>query len=86
MQCLVTNLSCYIKLREITLGYNVPLRILQRRTKLMVSVYATNILLYSKYKGIDPETNLTGSSNGFGLDYFNVPGAHNFGMSLNWEF
>lgn len=76
----------YIKLREITLGYRIPLRLTSKRTWLRVSVYATNILLYSKYKGVDPETNLTGSSNGFGLDYFNVPGTRSIGMSLNWEF
>ncbi|MBD8388410.1 SusC/RagA family TonB-linked outer membrane protein [Dysgonomonas sp. BGC7] len=78
--------ASYIKLREITLSYRIPLRISNRQTWLKTSVYATNILLYSKYKGIDPETNLTGSSNGFGLDYFNVPGTRSIGMSLNWEF
>lgn len=78
--------ASYIKLREITLGYRFPLRLFDRTTWFKVSAYATNILLYSKYKGIDPETNLTGSSNGFGLDYFNVPGTRSIGMSLNWEF
>jgi len=78
--------ASYIKLREISLGYRIPLNVFQKRTQLKLSVYATNILLYSKYKGVDPETNLTGSSNGFGLDYFNVPGARSIGMSLNWEF
>lgn len=78
--------ASYIKLREVTLGYRIPLRLLSRRSWLRVSVFATNILLYSKYKGVDPETNLTGSSNGLGLDYFNVPGTRSIGMSLNWEF
>lgn len=78
--------ASYIKLREITLGYRIPLNIFSKKTWLNMSVYATNILLYSKYKGVDPETNLTGSSNGFGLDYFNVPNTRTIGMSLNWEF
>lgn len=78
--------ASYIKLREISLGYRIPLRLFDRRTQMRVSVFATNILLYSKYKGGDPETNLTGASNGFGLDYFNIPGVHSFGMSINWEF
>lgn len=78
--------ASYIKLREITLGYRIPLRLSGRRSWLKVSAYVTNILLYSKYKGVDPETNLTGSSNGLGLDYFNVPGTRSIGMSLNWEF
>lgn len=78
--------ASYIKLREISLGYRIPLQLFQRRTQLKLSLFASNILLYSRYKGVDPETNLTGSSNGFGLDYFNIPGVHSFGMSLNWEF
>ena len=76
----------YIKLRSISLGYRIPLQLFQRRTQLRLSLFATNILLYSKYKGVDPETNLTGASNGYGLDYFNIPGVHTFGLSLNWEF
>lgn len=78
--------ASYIKLREISLGYRIPLKLFYKRSWLKVSVYATNILLYTRYKGVDPETNLTGSSNGFGLDYFNVPGTRSIGMSLNWEF
>jgi len=78
--------ASYIKLREVSLGYNFPLWLSNRKTQLRLSIFATNILLYSKYKGVDPETNLTGSSNGFGLDYFNVPGVRSIGMSLNWEF
>lgn len=78
--------ASYIKLREVSLGYRIPLRLFQKRTNLKVSVFANNILLYTKYKGVDPETNLTGSSNGFGLDYFNIPGVQSMGMSLNWEF
>ena len=78
--------ASYIKLREISLGYLIPLQLFQRRTQLKLSLFATNILLFSRYKGVDPDTNLTGSSNGYGLDYFNIPGVHTFGLSLNWEF
>lgn len=78
--------ASYLKLREISLGYYMPLRLFRQRTKLKISLFATNILLFSKYKGVDPETNLTGSSNGFGLDYFNIPGSQSIGVSLNWEF
>lgn len=78
--------ASYLKLREVSFGYYIPFRMLHKRNRLRLSLFASNILLFSKYKGVDPETNLTGSSNGFGLDYFNIPGIHSFGMSLNWEF
>ncbi|MDR1090247.1 MAG: SusC/RagA family TonB-linked outer membrane protein, partial [Prevotella sp.] len=44
--------ASYVKLREITLGYRIPLHLSGRKSWLKVSVYTTNILLYSKYKGI----------------------------------
>lgn len=70
----------------VSLGYRIPLKLFRRNTQLKLSVFASNILLFSKYKGVDLETNLTGSSNGFGLDYFYIPGSKSIGMSLNWEF
>ena len=76
----------YLKLREISLGYRILIRLFNEKTFMKLSLFATNILLYSKYKGVDPDTNLTGSSNGFGLDYFNIPGVKTFGLSLNWQF
>ena len=42
-----------------------------------------NLLLYTKeFKGVDPETNLTGASNGRGLEYFNNPGTRSFLVGL----
>lgn len=78
--------ASFIKLREVSLGYYLPLRLFGERSRLRLSIFAANLLLLNKYKGVDPETNLTGSSNGFGLDYFNIPGSQSFGVSLNWEF
>jgi hypothetical protein len=47
-------------------------------------VFATgrNLWLSTDYSGVDPETNLIGSANAQGLDYFNMPGTkgYNFGI------
>jgi Ca-activated chloride channel family protein len=74
----------WVRLRNISLSYNfsevaaskVGLR------KLSLSLFAKNVLLITKYSGIDPETNLTGNSNGRGLDYFNSPNIRSYGILL----
>jgi len=41
-----------------------------------------NLALWSNFKGLDPETNLTGVTNGRGLDYFNNPGTRSYMFNL----
>ena len=41
-----------------------------------------NTLLDLAYKGVDPETSLTGSGNSQGMDYFNMPNTKSWGFSL----
>jgi hypothetical protein len=48
-----------------------------------LTVFANNILIHTNYKGVDPETSLAGPANGQGLDYFNNPGAKNYGVRLS---
>jgi hypothetical protein len=52
-------------------------------SNLNVSIFANNIILHTNYQGVDPETSLAGPANGQGLDYFNNPGAKNYGIRLN---
>jgi hypothetical protein len=42
--------------------------------------------LSTDYPGIYPETNLTGASNGIGLDYFNMPNTRSYAVLLNLTF
>lgn len=73
------------RLREIALGYTLSGKNFTQKTKLQsidFSVTGRNIALWTDYKGIDPETNLTGVSNGRGLDYFNNPSTKSFIFSI----
>lgn len=48
---------------------------------------AINLLLFTKYKGVDPETSLTGAgSNVQGFDYFNNPGVKTFSFGIRAGF
>jgi TonB-linked SusC/RagA family outer membrane protein len=79
----------YVRLRELSIGYNFPVSIVQK-TKILtgasLSLVARNLFLITDYTGIDPETNLTGSSNDFGEDYFNMPNTKSIGFNVTLKF
>jgi TonB-linked SusC/RagA family outer membrane protein len=75
----------WIRLRDVTLSYNLPIK-----NKIIkdAMIYGTgkNLLLFTPYSGIDPETNLQGASNGQGMDYFNNPGTKSYMVGLKVTF
>ncbi|MEO1023667.1 MAG: SusC/RagA family TonB-linked outer membrane protein [Bacteroidota bacterium] len=71
----------FVRLREITVGYSLRssrFRAFSGLSSVDFNVTGRNLLLITNYSGIDPETNLTGPSNGQGLDYFQVPNTRSF--------
>ncbi len=80
--------SSWIRLRELSIGYNVPAETLKGLPFKGANIGFTgrNLLLSTDYPGIDPETNLTGSSNGIGLDYFNMPNTKSYSATVKLTF
>lgn len=77
------------RLRDITLGYSITGEKFKQKTKLQsidIAVSGRNIALWTKYTGIDPETNLTGPSNGRGIDYFNNPSTRSYFFTLKINY
>ena len=78
--------ATWTRLRELTFGYTLQSEAFRRATRLQnveLTLTGRNLLLYTKeFKGVDPETNLTGVTNGRGLDYFNNPGTRSFLVGL----
>jgi TonB-linked SusC/RagA family outer membrane protein len=74
----------WLRLRNVKLTYAIPEGSLSslRIKKASVSLVSTNLFLLTRYSGVDPDTNLTGNTNGRGLDYFNLPGTRSYGMIL----
>jgi len=73
----------WARLRQVTLRYKLPKSFLKGRLNgSSVSVYARNLLLFTKYSGIDPETNLSGDSNATGWDYYNLPSTKSYGINF----
>lgn len=82
--------ATWMRLRELTLGYNLNTEGFRNFTKLSnleVTLTGRNLVLWTKeFKGVDPETNLTGQSPGRGLEYFNNPGTRSFLIGLKLTY
>lgn len=79
----------WVRLRELTVTYQIPTKGIKYLDKSTLSVYFTgrNLWLSTKYPGVDPETSLTGAgSNVNGFDYFNMPNTRSFIFGLKASF
>jgi hypothetical protein len=54
--------------------------------ELVFSLYANNLILYSAYRGADPNQLLYDQSNATGLDFFNLPSVKTFGCNVSIQF
>lgn len=75
----------WTRLRELTLSYLWKSKWLKNYADLeSVEFSATgrNLLLWTKFEGNDPDTNLSGVSAARGIDYFNNPGTKSFLFSV----
>jgi hypothetical protein len=81
--------SDFIKLRQVSLGYNFPAAILGN-TKvikgLTLSLVGRNLwIIMKKADNIDPESNINNGNNQ-GLEYAGYPSVRSFGFNLNAKF
>ncbi len=80
--------ASFIKLRQITLGYNLPTKFFTKTPirNLMLSFVARNLaILYKNVPNIDPESTYS-SGNSQGLDYFGMPASRTYGFNLRATF
>jgi TonB-linked SusC/RagA family outer membrane protein len=75
--------ASFLRLKNLRLGYTVPKSILERAQIKSLSLYvqATNLFTITKYSGLDPELNSSGS--GMGLDQGAWPTARQFMFGIN---
>ncbi len=81
--------ASWIRLRELSLSYTLRTDGFKKLTKLSAAefmVTGRNLGLITNYTGIDPETNLTGATNGQGLDYFNSPNTRSYLFTLRLTY
>jgi TonB-linked SusC/RagA family outer membrane protein len=75
----------YVRLKNVSLGYNLPSRITNKLMMQQLRLYctATNLWTYTKYTGSDPEVStLDGSVSAQGIDFFTLPQVRTIAVGL----
>lgn len=82
--------AAFLKLRDISFGYQVPAKYLTKTPfgKASLSVTGANILLWTpkSNKYIDPEASIFGTNNSQGREFTSIPSTRTFGVTLNATF
>ncbi|MEA3505329.1 MAG: TonB-dependent receptor, partial [Bacteroidota bacterium] len=83
----------FIKLREVSLGYDIPKNLIEKTGFLQsvnVSVYGRNLALLWVHESndveLDPETGFGTSNDGMGLEQYQLPSARTFGFKFTARF
>lgn len=73
-----------LRLNTLKLSFRQPFR--QGIRQLTLSAYVNNLVLWTPYKGVDPEQRLFDQTNSMGLDYFNLPATKTYGINASIQF
>jgi hypothetical protein len=79
----------YVRLKNVSLGYNLPTGLLGKAKISAARVYVTgqNLLTFTDYSGYDPEVSADPSVTvGFGRDLGVYPQARTYTVGLNLQF
>lgn len=79
----------YLRIKNITFGYNLPRNLIKKISLENVRVYANiqNLHTFTKYSGYDPEVGAsTASSNVYGLDNGRYPSPQIYSFGINLSF
>ena len=81
--------ASWVKLRNISLSYDLPSKIIKDLSleKVSISASANNILIWTPFDGYDPEGNqYSAGSNVYGFTGLNIPLARSYSFGLNIAF
>jgi TonB-linked SusC/RagA family outer membrane protein len=81
-ESMIYNTS-FVKLREIALAYPV---ITKQGLNVNLNIFARNIILWSEFKGLDPEATQGNNNMGGAFERFSLPGSSSYGLGLNIKF
>ena len=81
--------ASFVRLQNLTIGYNVPTDGINFLSNLRLYVTGQNLLTFTEYSGQDPEVNVDKQIDGvpsFGIDYTAYPVARTYLFGLNVSF
>ncbi|GAB2595211.1 TonB-dependent receptor [Spirosoma areae] len=78
----------FVRLKNVSLSYKLPKTLLKNIGEWKVSGRATNLLTFTKYKGVDPESSSVGSGTDInqGIDYGSYPNSKTYTLALSVTF
>jgi TonB-linked SusC/RagA family outer membrane protein len=77
----------WVRLRDLSLSYRLRFGETAAISFLDITFTGRNLWLSTNYKGVDPETSLTGAgSNLNGFDYFNNPNTRSYRLAVSFSF
>ncbi len=77
----------WVRLRDLSLAYRLKFGEGSKIGFIDITFTGVNLWLSTNYKGVDPETSLTGAgSNLNGFDYFNNPGIKSYKLGVSFTF
>ena len=75
--------ASFLRLRSLTVGYTLPIPKSHGFDRLRVFVVGTNLLLFTKYTGLDPESSAYSDQNQQGVDLGTPPQPRGFQVGLD---
>lgn len=77
----------YVKLREVSFSYNLPIKKESPFSSIKLSLYGRNLFAWGlAWKGMDPEMASYGSGNAQGIEGGSLPSTRTYGMNLEFKF
>lgn len=79
--------ASYIKLREVTIGYDLPKTMSGPFAGVSISLFARNLFTWNlDWKGMDPEMASYGSGNIQGIEGGSLPSTRSYGLNVKFKF
>lgn len=79
--------ASYLSIRNITLGYNIPLKSNKYVSSIRPYISVQNVAMFKSYPGMNPEANNSGSGwKGLGIDRTNTPIPRTYTVGCNITF
>lgn len=77
----------FIRLKNVSLSYNLPATVTQNKSSIKVFVSAMNLLTITDYTGIDPESSsVNGADTSLSIDYGAYPNSKTYTVGLSVTF
>lgn len=76
----------YVRLKNVTLGYKIPLKDSNFISSARVFITGSNLLLWTGYKGYDPESSARNTPTQAGVDFGVAPQPRVVSIGANFEF